>query len=87
MSTSTAFSGADLHENRELLFPDHKIDHPLSDEQFAELAGLLMPALELGQSTSDEWREGHKSGLLLAMTLLRRSSELHPDHDSALNDD
>ncbi len=84
MSTTT-FGVADLHENRELLFPDSKIEHPLSDEQYGELAGLLWPALELGADTSPDWREGHKSGLMLAITLLRRSSELHPDHNPALN--
>jgi len=84
MSTTT-FSLADIHENRELVFPDHKFNHPLSDEQFMELTGLLRPVMEIGAAKSPDWREGHRSGLLMAVTLLRRSSELHPDHDESLN--
>ena len=84
MST-TNFSLLDLHENRELLVPDNRIEHPLSDEQFGELAGLLRPALDIGSSKPADWREGHRAGLLLALTLMLRSCELHPDHNPALN--
>lgn len=84
MSTNT-FSLLDLFENRELLVPEHRIEHPLSDEQFGELAGLLRPALDIGSSKPADWQEGHRAGLLLALTLMQRSCELHPDHDSPLD--
>lgn len=75
MSTP-GFTSLDVHANRDLVFPEHEFQHPLSDEQFAELQGLLTPALAFGPDKHPAWQAGHQQGLLMALILLERSADV-----------
>ncbi len=69
-----------VHDVRGELLPDVRFSHPISDEQYLELAGILVPCLELCSEQPDLFRAGHQAGILLSLTVLERSSELHPSH-------
>lgn len=84
MSTMT-FTLSDVNRNRDVAIPANNFRHPVTDEQFLELAGLMQAATTFWSSNPPAWQEGHTAGLLMAITIVRRSSELHPAHDPSLD--
>lgn len=80
--TTTHFPLDFVHSKRNLLFPASCFQHPITSEQLVELASLIKPALKIGEGKTTEWRNGHEAGILLALTVLERSHELHPEHSA-----